>query len=76
MQKLQPDGGYETIETTNPIYAKMTEQTGVWKLTPTQKSMKLKAGQNLPKERKEALIERLLQRGEAMDIDTAGIMQK
>lgn len=76
MQKLQPEGGYETIETTNPIYAKMTEQTGVWKLTPTQKSMKLKAGQNLPKERKEALIERLLQRGEAMDIDTAGIMQK
>ncbi len=76
MQKLQPDGGYETIDSANPMYAKMTAQTAVWKLTPTHTSMKVKAGQNLPKERKEALTRKLQERGSALDADTAQCMSE
>lgn len=76
MQKLQPDGGYETIDSANPMYAKMTAQTAVWKLTPTHTSMKVKAGQNLPKERKEAITYKLRERGSALDADTAQCMSE
>lgn len=64
MQKMQPEGGYETIDATNPIYTKMLEKTGVYAITPTSITLKVKAGQNLPKERKASLIEKLHARGE------------
>lgn len=67
MKKLQPQGGYEEIEASNQIYTKMIAQTAIWKLTPTTTSLKIKLGQNLSKERKEKLTERLTERGEALD---------
>ncbi len=76
MQKLQPDGGYETIDATNPIYTKMTAMTAVWKLTPSHKSMKDKAGQNLSDERKNSIIQRLSQRNDELDTVTMEAMQK
>lgn len=76
MQKLQPEGKYETIDATNPIYTKMVSQTAIWKLTPSNKSMKVKAGQNLSDERKESIINQLSQRGEGLDMSTVDIMQK
>ena len=76
MQKLQPEGGYEKIDSNNPIYTKMTAQTAVWKLIPSHKSMKLKVGQNLSEERKENIINRLLQRGEGSDISTVEAIKK
>lgn len=71
MQKLQPDGGYETIDATNPIYTKMVSQTAVYKLTPTHTSMKVKAGQNLSDERKADIIKKLSDRGSELDKTTA-----
>lgn len=76
MQKLQPEGKYETIDAANPIYTKMVSQTAIWKLTPSSKSMKVKAGQNLSDERKEGIIKQLSQRGEGLDMSTVDIMQK
>lgn len=67
MKKLQPQGGYEEIDASNPIYTKMIAQTAIWKLTPKITSLKIKLGQNLSKERKEKLTERLTERGEALD---------
>jgi len=76
MRKLQAEGGYEAIDEANPIYTKMVAQTAVWKLTPTNSSMKVKAGQNLSAERKESVINQLLQRGGGLDADTIEAMQK
>lgn len=64
MQKMQSEGGYETIDAANPIYTKMLEKTGVYAITPDFITLKVKAGQNLPKERKTGLIEKLEARGE------------
>lgn len=75
MQKLQPEGGYETIDATNPIYTKMMAQTAVWKLTPSHKSLKVKAGQNLSDERKCEIIRKLIDRGEELDKITVQTIQ-
>lgn len=64
MQKMQPEGGYETIDMENPIYTKMLEKTAVYAIKPETITFKVKTGQNLPKERKASLIEKLQARGE------------
>jgi len=74
MQKLQPEGGYEHIDAANPIYTKMVAQTAVWRLVPSSTSLKVKAGQNLSEERKEAVIARLKERGGTSDDDTLNAM--
>lgn len=68
MQKLQPEGGYDAIEASNPIYTKMIEQTGLLRLVPESISLKLKVGQNLSEERKKNLIEKLRERGNKLDL--------
>ncbi len=70
MQKLQPEGGYDVIEASNPIYTKMIEQTGLFRLNPEAISLKFKAGQNLTEERKKSLIEKLHERGNTLDLLT------
>lgn len=75
MQKLQPEGRYETISETNPIYTKMLESTAVFYLKAQQSSFKLKMGQNLNKERKVGLIEELEKRGSALDIETIRLIR-
>ncbi|MDD4505398.1 MAG: pyridoxamine 5'-phosphate oxidase family protein [Sulfurospirillaceae bacterium] len=68
MQKLQPDGGYDVIEVANPIYKKAVENIGIFMLNPQSISLKLKAGQNLPDERRALLIEKLTERGTPLDL--------
>ncbi len=76
MQKLQPDGGYETIDAANPIYTKMITKTAVWKLVPSYASMKIKAGQNLSDERKAEIISKLTARGLPKDASTISQMKE
>ncbi|MDD2382676.1 MAG: pyridoxamine 5'-phosphate oxidase family protein [Sulfurospirillaceae bacterium] len=76
MQKLQPEGKYDPIEASNPMYKKMIEQTGLFRLLPTAHSLKLKVGQNLTEERKTLLIEKLLERGEALDVLSVELIRK
>lgn len=68
MQKLQPEGGYDVIEATNPMYKKAIENIGICALHPQSISFKLKAGQNLTDERRNLLIEKLTERGEPLDL--------
>lgn len=75
MQKLQPEGHYETISETNPIYTKMLEATAVFYLKAKQTSFKLKMGQNLNKERKIGLIEELEKRGSALELETVRLIR-
>ncbi|MGD9970123.1 MAG: pyridoxamine 5'-phosphate oxidase family protein [Sulfuricurvum sp.] len=76
MEKMQPEGGYETITHENPIYTKMLEKTGVYKIIPDFITLKVKAGQNLPKERHDALMQRMRERDSAADYETLSIMQE
>lgn len=68
MQKLQPEGGYENIEPSNPMYKKAVENIGIGMLHPSSISCKLKAGQNLNEERRALLIEKLTERGTPLDL--------
>ena len=67
MQKLQPEGGYEVIAYSNPIYKKMLETIGVFEFSPNIISLKLKAGQNLSGEKKRLILEALEKRGTPLD---------
>ncbi|MEY4504338.1 MAG: hypothetical protein RL154_631 [Pseudomonadota bacterium] len=67
MQKLQPDGRYETITSENKIYTKILTETGVYILMPSSFSVKVKMGQNLSKERVDRLITELEKRNSALD---------
>ncbi len=75
MQKLQPEGHYESISATNPIYTKMLEATAVFYFKVQQTSFKLKIGQNLTQERKTALNEKREKRGSALDIETIKLIR-
>ena len=74
MQKLQPEGGYDVIDANNAMYQKMLSTVSVYKLVPSLISFKLKVGQNLSKERKKVLIEKLLERGTPLDTLTLKMM--
>lgn len=74
MQKLQSEGGYDTISVDNPIYTKALEKTGVYALKPQTTSLKVKAGQNLSDERKQEVIQKLMQRDKEKDISTVELM--
>lgn len=68
MQKLQPEGGYESIEVTSPMYKKAVENIAIGRLHPVAISCKLKAGQNLNEEKRALLIEKLSERGTPLDL--------
>lgn len=76
MEKLQKEGGYEPITATNPMYTKMLQNTAVFELISESISCKVKAGQNLSKEKKENLVSKLEQRGESLDNKTISLMQE
>ena len=74
MEKMQPEGGYSPIDAKNPIYTKMLEKTGVYKIIPNVMTLKLKAGQNLSKERYDILVEHLDKRDGA-ESETVQLIQ-
>lgn len=74
MEKMQPEGEYEHIDSTNPIYTKALEKTALFKIDPLDVSVKIKAGQNLNNRAKEELKIYLQKRGTKMDLATIGLM--
>ncbi len=76
MEKMQPEGKYDPIDSANPIYTKMMELTGVYKIVPNVMTLKVKAGQNLPKERYDTLIKHIEERNGFADSATIQLMQQ
>ncbi len=74
MNKMQPEGKFDPISKDNKAYAKMLEQTGVYKITPKNISLKVKVGQTLSDERKSKIVEYLKNRNETLDKETADKM--
>ncbi|MDD5052855.1 MAG: pyridoxamine 5'-phosphate oxidase family protein [Sulfuricurvum sp.] len=76
MEKMQPEGKYDAIDAANPIYTKMMELTGVYKIVPSTMTLKVKAGQNLPKERYDTLIKHIEERNGPVDSATLQLMRQ
>ncbi|MDD5156765.1 pyridoxamine 5'-phosphate oxidase family protein [Sulfurimonas sp.] len=75
MEKMQPEGGYEPIDAANPIYTKMMSKTGVYVIEPDFITLKVKAGQNLPKVRHDAIMEQIKGRNSAIDHETISLIK-
>ena len=70
LQKLQKDGGYETISYDKAMYTKMLDKVAVIKLKPQNISCKIKVGQNLNDEKRDKLLEKLENRASNVDNET------
>lgn len=75
MQKLQKDGGYEPISFEKSMYTSMIEKTAIFELSVELISCKVKAGQNLTKEKTQDMMEKLNQRGNEIDKETIEAMR-
>ncbi len=71
MEKFQPEGGYTKITTTERMYIKPIEETGVMIIKPERVSCKIKFGQGMPDHSHKKLITKLEERGEPIDLETA-----
>ncbi len=76
MEKLQSEGGYETIAFDKPMYKKMLENTAVFELDIQTISCKVKVGQNLLEDKKEGIIDKLQKRDSKLDKKTIEMINK
>lgn len=71
MDKHQPEGGFDPIDTGVPVYAKALEGVGVFRVVPNSWTGKVKFGQNEPEKLRRIFVEKLRERGGVMDEETA-----
>ncbi len=71
MEKYQPEGNYQPIIATDPMYTKQLQRVSVFKIVPTQIDMKFKFGQNFSVKKRRELIEKLQERNRGVDMQTA-----
>ncbi len=75
MEKLQPEGGYASIDPEDARYKQMLKAVAVVRISIEEITAKFKFGQNLSEARREIMIGRLEERGRPDDAATAGLMR-
>lgn len=75
MKKLQPEGGYDPIEASNPAYTSRLRNVAVVKIVTDHISAKFKFGQNLTEDKREQVLCGLESRGLARDPETAELIR-
>ncbi|MEK8127597.1 pyridoxamine 5'-phosphate oxidase family protein [Paenibacillus filicis] len=76
MSKLQPEGGYETIDAADPDYAKQLRGTAVVRIRVESMSAKFKFGQNLTDSKRDKVTTGLEGRDASMDAETLALMKQ
>ncbi len=76
MEKYQPEGKYDAIEHAHSAYADELRATALIRIAIEEMTMKEKLGQNLSPERRQALIDKLEERGQPVDLATASEIRK
>jgi len=71
MDKHQPEGGFNPIDPSVPVYAKALDGVGVFRVVPDSWTGKVKFGQNEPEKLRRIFVEKLRERGGVMDEETA-----
>lgn len=74
MEKLQPDGGYHPLESSD--YDKMLKAISVVKINIKQISAKFLLGQHLDQERFQMTVDNLEKRGSETDLETVKLMKQ
>lgn len=76
MRKLQPEGGYASIDPADADYAGELRAVSVVRIRIVQMTGKYKFGQNLKPERHDAVADKLIARGGELDAETAALMRQ
>lgn len=76
MEKHQPDIGFRPIDASDPLYAKALDEVAVFRIDPERIDIRSKFGENLSRETRLVLIEKLKERNEGLDPETAMEMEK
>lgn len=76
MEKYQPEGRFKPITADDPIYAKALRTVSVYRVAVETWSGKVKFGGNETVSVRRAMIERLRERGEPRDLETAREIEK
>lgn len=76
MRKLQPEGGYKTIDADDPDYAPRLKGVAVVRIDPSSVVGKFKFGQNLKQQPRNAVENGLLDRGGEYDAETVELMRR
>ncbi|OBZ09681.1 flavin-nucleotide-binding protein [Bacillus sp. FJAT-27264] len=76
MKKLQPEGGYDEIDATDPQYRGRLKGVAVVRITPDELTAKFKFGQNLKEDERTGVISGLAERNGERDAETIEMMKK
>ncbi|MFC5648094.1 pyridoxamine 5'-phosphate oxidase family protein [Paenibacillus solisilvae] len=76
MRKLQPEGGYKTIDAGDPDYIPRLKGVAVVRIDASQISAKFKFGQNAKEPARAAIQEGLSSRNGSMDAETIELMRR
>lgn len=76
MSKLQPEGGYDTIDASDSRYASRLKGVALIKIVPEEWTAKFKFGQNVKDQERQQIINGLHQRGLDDDLITIEMMRK
>lgn len=76
MEKLQPEGGYDPINTENSAYVPQLKAVSVVKITIQEMTAKFKFGQNLKEDQHEHITSQLHERNQGLDAATVALMKQ
>ncbi|MGF7047114.1 nitroimidazol reductase NimA-like FMN-containing flavoprotein (pyridoxamine 5'-phosphate oxidase superfamily) [Paenibacillus sp. DS2015] len=76
MNKLQPEGGYDPIDPTDPRYTSRLKGVAMIRITPNHVTAKFKFGQNLAEASMDKVIKGLQERSLLHDEETIELMKK
>lgn len=76
MRKLQPEGGYAPIQASDERYRVALKGVSVTRIMPSSLTAKFKFGQNLSAGGRKEMTERLEERAQGKDFQTAELMRK
>ncbi|MBP3962033.1 pyridoxamine 5'-phosphate oxidase family protein [Paenibacillus lignilyticus] len=76
MRKLQPEGGYKTIDASDPDYSPRLKGVAVVRIDADRMTGKFKFGQNLKAAEKTTITDQLAKRDLPMDAETIAMMNR
>jgi len=76
MEKIQPDGGYTPVTADSPVYKKALDEVAIFKIAPEEITVKVKLGQNLPDVVRRSIVDKLRERGSAVDLETVSEIER
>jgi hypothetical protein len=76
MDKHQPEGGFAPFDYTDQLYRAAIDEVAIFRIKPERFDIKIKFGQNLTEPTRRKIIQKLQERGRALDLRTAEEMAK